>query len=82
MCDFPPEMTPLDNLDAQIENIKEQMRSYLRNQGWEDVCNTPGSLWLWQRNLDGRVLLVPEQTAIKMQKTLDLEKQIRKSNGW
>lgn len=50
------------------EQLEFESDNILRKCGWQFVCNTPGSLWLWQRDLgDGRMALVNKVTAIGMQ---------------
>jgi hypothetical protein len=28
--------------------------AWLRSQGWDSTCETPGSLWMWRRMWNGR----------------------------
>lgn len=54
---------------AESKQEHELLREkYLRQHKWDHVCNVPGSLWLWSKELpDGRVALVSESNAIDMQ---------------
>lgn len=60
---------------AQFRYEREQLgfreHALLRKRGWNYVCNTPGSYWLWERKLeDGRTLLVDTQLALNMETLL------------
>lgn len=58
----------LRELDTYADGIGTKRDQFLRRQGWEYVCNTPGSYWLWQKQLpDGRVALVDRETAISFE---------------
>lgn len=48
-------------------------KEYLRSHGWGYTCQTPGSFWLWQKQLsDGRILLVNQKTAIHLESSGEL----------
>ena len=52
----------------QREQLGFAEDAYLRSHGWTQTSNTPGCLWLWQKQTpDGRTLLVDKDTAISMQ---------------
>jgi hypothetical protein len=56
----------------QREMLEYRVDAWLRSKGWKSTCDTPGSLWLWQRTLDdGRVALVNKSTAESMQAWFD-----------
>jgi len=40
-------------LDEMRDNLDEQRGKLLTARGWKHTCQTPGSLWLWQKALDG-----------------------------
>jgi hypothetical protein len=44
---------------AEAEEKREELEeAYLRERGWQQTCETPGSLWVWTKTLpDGRVVL-------------------------
>lgn len=43
-------MTKLHEIQDAENNLGDLKRAYLRRWGWEETCNTPGSLWLWRRD--------------------------------
>ena len=60
-----------------IDDAREQLRfaeeAWLRKQGWEHTSSTPGSYWLWDRDIGGRRVLVDTNMAIKMTRELELQ---------
>ncbi len=49
---------------------------YLRENGWTHTCDTPGSYWLWSKELeDGRTMLVEKGMAITLQSHMDEERE-------
>lgn len=57
---------PFDRIDGAEEQVKSSKASLLRKHGWEQTCKTPGSLWMWQKDLpDGRTMLVSTDTALR-----------------
>lgn len=61
-----PDPITQSQLDSTWEDLLALRRKYLEQQGWKHTCNTPGSVWLWERQMDGRMLLVDMSTAIDM----------------
>lgn len=59
-----------DLLDMETE-YDEACNSYLRDNGWKHTCDTPGSVWLWQKLIDGRLFAVHRDAATQMQDYLD-----------
>jgi hypothetical protein len=48
--------------DERREALEE---AYLRERGWKQTCETPGSIWAWTKVLpDGRVVLVGRTQAL------------------
>lgn len=63
--------------EKALEQFKEE---YLRLNGWEHTCSTPGSYWLWQKTLgDGRRMLTDLSTAVSLQSNLP---SIQKPESW
>lgn len=47
---------------------KRAIEAFLERHGWTHTCKTPGSYWLWEKDLgDGRVALVSGETAVHLQ---------------
>ena len=54
-----------DALEQHSYDVRTKEDRYLRQNGWELTCKTPGSVWMWTKALpDGRVVLVPRSTAL------------------
>jgi hypothetical protein len=58
----------VEKKDAELSSAQE---AYLRACGWAHTCDAPGSVWLWARPYQGRVLLVPREFAVHMQDHID-----------
>jgi hypothetical protein len=62
-------------LERNLENEKEQldwkMDAHLRKKGWESTSSTPGCLWLWRKEISGKIYLVNKASAVHMQAWLD-----------
>lgn len=54
-------------LEDRAERVQYDRERYLRECGWSYTCDTPGSLWLWRREYQGKTLLVATDTAMHMQ---------------
>lgn len=55
-------------LERQREELKWAEEAYLRQHGWKNTCDTPGSYWLFEKALpDGRIVLVSRDLAVSMQ---------------
>lgn len=49
------------------EELAELEAHYLKRFGWTYTCATPGSRWLWQRQMeDGRTFLTNADDAIQI----------------
>jgi len=49
-------------------NLEHRESVLLQLMGWENKCNTPGSVWLWHKRLkDGRIISVSQNAALRMQ---------------
>ena len=56
-----------DILDAN-NAAAEVEAAYLRQHGWDYTSTLPGcaSLWLWRKEIDGRIVAVNRATAIEI----------------
>ncbi len=74
----------LDKINDSQENHKDTEELYLRSTGWRHTCMTPGSFWLWTKDIvykryslrEGNVTenyraLCPRSTAVQIQCGLD-----------
>jgi hypothetical protein len=54
------------------EDLDHRIVRWLRDRGWRHTSDTPGCLWLFERELpDGRIVLVQESAALYIQSALD-----------
>lgn len=58
--------TIADFTDAE-NDLATAMEEHLRRSGWTHTSDTPGHVWMWQRTLDGRDVLVDFATAWRIQ---------------
>lgn len=56
-----------DKLTRVPEELRFKEAAFLREQGWKETCDTPGSLWLWETQYKGRTILVPQDIAMDME---------------
>ena len=62
---------------AEVDYAEQQhdfaVALYLRTKGWKHTSDTPGSYWMWEREIDGRTLLVDQNTAALIQRHIEAE---------
>ena len=58
---------------AEAKEKREELEeAYLRERGWKQTCETPGSLWVWTKKLpDCRVVLVGRTQALALAAALE-----------
>jgi hypothetical protein len=49
------------------EALSFEEEAFLRERGWKHTSATPGSYWLWEREHEGRVILVQTNIAMNME---------------
>lgn len=63
-----------ENAD-EIEFTREQLDfgvdRWLRSRGWKSTCETPGSYWVWLKQIDGHEYLVDRSHAVSIQRHMD-----------
>lgn len=47
--------------------LEYDVDAFLRSKGWKHTSSTPGSFWMWEREINGRVLLVDKDHALAIQ---------------
>jgi hypothetical protein len=57
----------IDELETLRLNLDAKESAWLRQFGWEYVCNTPGARWLWRKEWKGEIYLVSQSTALDFQ---------------
>lgn len=60
-----------EDIDNAASRHVFEIEAFLRSKGWRHTSHTPAHLWLWERNINGRMILVERDTAVKMQAYLD-----------
>jgi hypothetical protein len=57
----------VDEYKWRVEQLDFKVEAYLREKGWKHTSDTPGSYWMWEREIGGRVYLVERATALRIQ---------------
>lgn len=67
-------MTPFQMLE-EIESTEDRATNlrekYLRKSGWEHTCQTPGSYWMWTKDIGGKLYVCTTKDAFDFQKHID-----------
>jgi len=50
---------------------------WLRRNNWEQTCQSPGSYWMWKKEIDGETFLVDSNTAERIQEHLLAEQDYK-----
>lgn len=61
----------LEDIETHYNELAQLRSKYLRLRGWQFTCQTVGSLWLWQKEINGKIYLMSENHAYSLQKELD-----------
>lgn len=61
------------------EDVEYEIDAFLRSKGWNHTSSTPGCLWMWEREIDGRRVLVDKEHALSMQAHFDWLEELEKS---
>jgi hypothetical protein len=54
-------------LDELYEELKSLRSQFLYQQNWNYSCQNPGSLWLWEKEIAGRMFRCDESSAIAIE---------------
>lgn len=57
--------------DALQQQADRTVERALRAAGWEYTCNTPGSVWMWQKEIDGATYRMSRENAARIQEDAD-----------
>ena len=53
------------------ELIDDKRNAFLRANGWKYTCDTPGSVWMWEKTIsDGRTVLVGPELAVAFEQSM------------
>jgi hypothetical protein len=58
----------ISNLENELERCQVKL---LADNGWKRTSRTPGSYWMWEKELVTGKLLVNQETALRIQSDLD-----------
>jgi len=61
----------VDDVRAAQEDLGYAIGAFLRAAGWAHTSTTPGSYWMWVRELDGRKIMVDQATALALQHEIE-----------
>ena len=67
------EMNSAQEVTEQRQDLEYRVDAFLRRAGWEHTSSTPGSYWMWQREINGQKLLVDKEHALSIQAHLEAE---------
>jgi hypothetical protein len=56
---------------AMRQGADDIVSKALRDSGWKHTSSTPGSRWMWQKEIDGRVYSVGRDEAERLQEHAD-----------
>jgi hypothetical protein len=57
--------------DAMQLELEELVSKALRKAGWKHTSQTPGSRWMWQKEIGGCMYSVPQSEAERLQEHFD-----------
>lgn len=58
----------LDTINFEREQLGYQEEGWLRKHGWNHTSNTPGTLWLWVKEIKGVMYCVEKNTALHIER--------------
>ena len=58
-------------IDRAQERLNDRKDAYLRDRGWRQTSDNPGSYWLWSREFNGRTYMVERDFAVTLQDRID-----------
>lgn len=60
-----------NQINAAEQALVGRKEKYLRTKGWEHSSSTPGSRWMWFKEVDGRHYGCGADDAFRIQKSID-----------
>lgn len=64
----PSEPTEIEQIEDAERDLKFLREKWLRRRGWAHICDTPGSYWLWCKEIHGRAYTTGAELAINLQR--------------
>lgn len=72
MSDY--EKLPHIRIQILERRLEDFTRQWMRDSGWKTTSQTPGSYWMWEKEVEGRLYLVDMETARRIQTHQDSKK--------
>jgi len=69
-------ITEVDEIRYQGEMLDHRIDAFLRSKGWKHTSSTPGCIWLWEREIGGRLMLVDRATALSAQAEIEASEPV------
>lgn len=64
-------MVDISERSKHQQAIREIEKKYLLENGWEMNTDNPISVWMWEKEIDGKTYHVDRKMAVKFQSKLD-----------
>jgi hypothetical protein len=62
---------------GKIMDAEQALVHLLEKYGWKLTCGNPGSRWMWEKEINGRVLLLVDKEI-----ALNIEKFLHSDDEW
>jgi len=72
-------MKTVEDVQYSREMLEFEVDAFLRKNGWKHTSQTPGCLWRWQKEINGRVFVVNKETALAIQAHADMLNNIEET---
>lgn len=69
--------TSVDDIRGAQQSLHWKAEAHLRASGWKHTSSTPGSYWMWEREIEGRIFLVEFESAMRIQAYYEAEERYR-----
>ena len=60
----------------KVMDANRALYALLAKYGWKHTCNNPSCFWMWEKEIDGKMILVSDAVA------LDIEKSLHVDENW
>jgi hypothetical protein len=64
-------LTEYEQIEDMHSRVKEREEKWLRSKGWTYTSSTPDYCWRWEKEWNGRTILVDRDTALTFQQRWD-----------
>lgn len=63
-------ITRLD-VEKATDEANCKCEAFLESKGWKYNSRTPHGCWMWQKEIDGKVYMVSDTTAMQIEQSLE-----------